>query len=59
MPVRLTRPWRYWHCGCIPVDYEAGTVIEDDEVAKVALQCGAAAPIPTQKETKKPVEKKR
>ena len=59
MPVRLTRPWRYWHRGCIPVDYEAGTVIEDDEVAKVALQCGAAAPSPTQKETKKPVEKKR
>lgn len=59
MPVRLTRPWRYWHCGCIPVDYEAGTVIEDDEVAKVALQCGATAPIPPQKETKKPVEKKR
>lgn len=59
MPVRLTRPWRYWHRGCIPVDYEAGTVIEDDEVAKVALQCGAAAPIPTQKETKKSVEKKR
>lgn len=41
------------------MDYEAGTVIEDEEVAKVALQCGAAAPIPTQKETKKPVEKKR
>lgn len=59
MPVRLIKPWRYWHRGCIPVDYEAGTVIEDDEVAKVALQCGAAAPIPTQKETKKPVEKKR
>lgn len=59
MPVRLTRPWRYWHCECIPVDYEAGTVIEDEEVAKVALQCGAAAPIPPQKETKKPVEKKR
>ena len=59
MPVRLIKPWRYWHRGCIPVDYEAGTVIEDDEVAKVALQCGAAAPIPTQKEAKKPVEKKR
>lgn len=58
MPVRLTRPWRYWHRGCIPVDYEAGTVIEE-EVAKVALQCGAAVPIPTQKEAKKPVEKKR
>lgn len=58
MPVRLTRPWRYWHRGCIPVDYEAGTVIEEDEVAKVALQCGAAVPITATKE-KKPVEKKR
>lgn len=59
MPVRLTRPWRYWHRGCIPVDYEAGTVIEEEEVAKVALQCGAAVPITPQKDTKKPVEKKR
>nr|DAQ98192.1 MAG TPA: hypothetical protein [Caudoviricetes sp.] len=58
MPVRLTRPWRYWHRGCIPVDYEAGTVIEDDEVAKVALQCGAAVPFPAPRETKK-AEKKR
>ena len=40
------------------MDYEAGAVIEADEVAKVALQCGAAVPITATKE-KKPVEKKR
>lgn len=57
--VKIIKPWRYWLHGCVPVDYETGAVIEDGEVAKVALQCGAAAPIPPQKETKKPVEKKR
>lgn len=40
------------------MDYEAGTVIEEEEVAKVALQCGAAVPITATKE-KKPVENKR
>ena len=56
MPVRLTRPWRYWHRGCIPVDYEAGTVIEDETIAAVALQCGVVEEAPAPKKGRRQKE---
>ena len=56
MPVRLIRPWRYWHRGCIPVDYEAGTVIEDEAIAAVALQCGVVEETPAPKKGRRQKE---
>ena len=40
MSARLKESWRFWRMGCIPVDYPAGSVLEDEEEIKCALECG-------------------
>lgn len=40
MSAKLKEAWRFWRMGCIPVDYPAGSVIEEEEVAEIARQCG-------------------
>ena len=40
MSARLAKAWRFWRNGCIPVDYPAGSVIEDEEEIKFARDCG-------------------
>jgi hypothetical protein len=40
MSAKLKKAWRFWRDGCIPVDYPAGSVIEEEEVAEIARQCG-------------------
>ena len=43
MSARLKEPWRFWRLGCIPVDYPAGSVLEDEEEIRFALECGVLA----------------
>ena len=40
MSARLAKAWRFWRNGCIPVDYSAGSVIEDEIEIKFARDCG-------------------
>jgi len=40
MSARLKESWRFWRMGCIPVDYPAGSVLEDEEEIKFARECG-------------------
>ncbi len=40
MSAKLKKAWRFWRNGCIPVDYPAGSVIEDEEEIKCARLCG-------------------
>ncbi len=40
MSARLAKAWRFWRNGCIPVDYPAGSVIEDEIEIKFARDCG-------------------
>ena len=43
MSARLAKTWRFWRNGCIPVDYAAGSVLEDSHEIEVARQCGVLA----------------
>lgn len=43
MEVTLVKPWRYWEGGCKAVDFKAGLVSMEPDVAKVAFQCGVVA----------------
>ena len=40
MSAKLKKAWRFWRQGCIPEDFAAGSVIEEEEVAEIARQCG-------------------
>jgi hypothetical protein len=40
MSAKLKKAWRFWRNGCIPVDYPAGSVIEDEIEIKFARDCG-------------------
>ena len=40
MSARLKESWRFWRMGCIPVDYPAGSVLEDEEEIRFARDCG-------------------
>ncbi len=56
MSAKLKCAWRFWQMGCIPIDYSAGSVIEEEEVAEIARQCGVVeeeAPAPEKKPRKK------
>ena len=56
MAVKLNKPWRYWLYGCVPVDYTAGAVIEDETIAAVALQCGVVEEAPAPKKGRRQKE---
>ena len=43
MSARLKESWRFWRMGCIPVDYPAGSVLEDEEEIMFARDCGVLA----------------
>jgi hypothetical protein len=43
MSAKLKTAWRFWRMGCIPVDYPAGSVIEDEIEIKFARDCGVLA----------------
>jgi len=43
MSAKLKKAWRFWRNGCKPVDYPAGSVIEDEIEIKYARQCGVLA----------------
>lgn len=43
MSAKLKTAWRFWRMGCIPVDYPAGSVIEDEIELKFARDCGVLA----------------
>ena len=40
MSAKLKEAWRFWRMGCIPVDYPAGSVLEDEEEIMFASDCG-------------------
>ena len=40
MSAKLKTAWRFWRMGCIPVDYPAGSVLEDELEIKFARDCG-------------------
>ena len=43
MSAKLKTAWRFWRMGCIPVDYPAGSVLEDEIEIKFARDCGVLA----------------
>jgi len=43
MSAKLKKAWRFWRNGCKPVDYPAGSVIEDEIEIKFARDCGVLA----------------
>lgn len=57
MSAKLKEAWRFWRQGCIPEDYAAGSVIEDEEVAEIARQCGVVEKEP--QDEAKPKRKKK
>jgi hypothetical protein len=57
MSAKLKEAWRFWRMGCIPIDYPAGSVIEDEEVAEIARQCGVVEEEP--QDEAKPKRKKK
>lgn len=40
MSAKLKCAWRFWRMGCIPIDYPAGSVLEDEEEIMFARDCG-------------------
>lgn len=62
MSARLAKAWRFWRNGCIPVDYPAGSVLEDDDLIRIAGLCGVLEeeePAPAFEEEPKKKAKKR
>ena len=62
MSAKLKKAWRFWRNGCIPVDYPAGSVLEDDALIKIAKLCGVTdeeEPAPASEEEPKKKAKKR
>lgn len=58
MSARLKESWRFWRMGCIPVDYPAGSVLEDEEEIRFARECGVleeeeAVPLPQEQPKKR------
>ena len=58
MSAKLKEAWRFWRQGCIPEDFAAGSVIEEEEVAEIARQCGVVEEDP-QDEVKPKQRKKK
>lgn len=60
MSARLAKAWRFWRNGCIPVDYPAGSVLEDPHEIEVARQCGVLEEVkaPEEEAPKKRAKKK-
>lgn len=59
MSAKLKKAWRFWRNGCIPVDYPAGSVIEDEEEIKFARDCGVLEEEAPEEEPKKKAKKKK
>ena len=63
MSARLKEPWRFWRLGCIPVDYPAGSVLEDEEEIRFARECGVleeeeVQPVPEEQPKKRAKRRK-
>ena len=66
MSAKLKCAWRFWRMGCIPVDYPAGSVLEDEEEIIFARDCGVIeeeeaveAEIPVKEQPKKRARKRK
>ena len=62
MSAKLKKAWRFWRDGCIPVDYPAGSVLEDENEIRIAKLCGVLEeeePAPVSEEESKKKAKKR
>ena len=59
MSAKLKKAWRFWRNGCIPVDYPAGSVIEDEIEIKLARDCGVLEEEAPEEEPKKKAKKKK
>ena len=62
MSAKLKKAWRFWRNGCIPVDYPAGSVLEDENEIRIAKLCGVLEeeePAPSSEEESKKKAKKR
>ena len=59
MSARLKKAWRFWRNGCVPVDYPAGSVLEDPHEIEVARQCGVLEEEAPEEEPKKKAKKKK
>jgi len=59
MSARLAKAWRFWRNGCIPVDYPAGSVIEDEIEIKFARGCDVLEEEAPEEEPKKKAKKKK
>ena len=59
MSARLKKAWRFWRNGCVPVDYPAGSVIEDEIEIKFARDCGVLEEEAPEEEPKKKAKKKK
>lgn len=62
MSAKLKCAWRFWRMGCIPIDYPAGSVLEDEEEIMFARDCGVLdeeAPVQEKSEPEQPKKKAR